>query len=220
MLGILVDLIVLGILALSIFIGYKRGLIKCAINVLSFFIAIIVVLILTIPVSNFIINNTQIDDNIKTSIASNLHLEEKEKVELDKENSNAPEVVRDYINDKVLNSTKEATNTVTETVAENITNIIIKVGVAIILYFITRFALIFVKVLANIVDKIPLIKQFNKAGGIIYGIISGIVILYLIFAIISLIAPMLSNSAVIDAINKSFIGNYIYNNNLLLKIFL
>lgn len=218
--GILVDIIVLGILALSIFIGYKRGLIKCAINILSFFIAIIVVIILTIPISNFVINNTQIDDNIKNSIASNLHIESNERAELDEENSNTPEVVRNYINDNILNSTKEATNNVTETVAENITNIIIKVGVAIILYFITRFALIFVKVLANIVDKIPLIKQFNRAGGLIYGIISGIVILYLIFAIISLIAPMLANSAIIDAINKSFIGSYVYNNNLLLKFFL
>ena len=63
--SILVDLIILGIIALSIFIGYKKGLIKCAINVLSFFIAILVVILLTNPISNLIVNNTKIDDNIK-----------------------------------------------------------------------------------------------------------------------------------------------------------
>lgn len=217
---IIVDVIILIIMALSIFIGYKRGLIKCAINVLSFIIAIILVIILTNPVSNFIIDNTQIDDNIKTSIASNLHFENDEKVELDEENSSTPEVVRNYINNTVLSSTKDAANNVTETVAENITVMIIKVGVAIILYIVIRIALLFVKVLSNIVEKIPLIKQFNEVGGIIYGIFSGIIFLYIAFAAISLIAPLLANSTITNAINDSFIGNYIYNNNLILKLFL
>ena len=71
--GLIVDVIILVIIALSVFIGYKRGLIKCAINVLSFFIAIIVVILLTTPISNFIINNTKIDDNIKTTISEKIN---------------------------------------------------------------------------------------------------------------------------------------------------
>lgn len=216
--GIVVDIIILALIALSIFIGYKRGLIKCAINVLSFFIAILVVILLTTPISNLIINNTKIDDNIKTTILEKIDFNDvtAEDLKLNENNSNSPEVVRDYINDL----TKGATDNVADVLAENISIMIINIAVAIILFIGTKFALMFVKVLADIVGKIPLIKQFNKAGGIIYGVASGIVRVYLILAVISIIVPVLANGSIIDAINSSMIGKVMYNNNILLKIIL
>lgn len=218
----LVDIIILAIIALSIFIGYKRGLIKCAINVLSFFVAILVVILLTTPISNLIIKNTKIDDNIKTAISENLNLGDvdKENLKLDENNSNSPEVVREHINKMMSDLTSNATNDIADTLAENISVMIINIAVAIILFIGTKFALMFVKVLADIVGKIPLIKQFNKAGGIIYGIASGIVRVYLILAIISIIVPLLADSSMIQAINGSMIGSAMYNNNILLKIML
>ncbi len=216
--GFIVDLIILALVALSIFIGYKRGLIKCAINVLSFFIAILVVILLTTPISNLIINNTKIDDNIKSTILEKIDFNNvsAEDLKLDENNSNSPEVVRDYINDL----TKGATDNVAEVLAENLSIMIVNIGVAIVLFIGTKFALIFVKALADILGKIPLIKQFNKAGGIIYGVASGIVRVYLILAVISIIVPVLANGSIIDAINSSMIGKMMYNNNILLKIIL
>lgn len=216
--GFVVDLIILALVALSIFIGYKRGLIKCAINVLSFFIAILVVVLLTTPISNLIINNTKIDDNIKSTILEKIDFNNvsAEDLKLDENNSNSPEVVRDYINDL----TKGATDNVAEVLAENLSIMIVNIGVAIVLFIGTKFALIFVKALADILGKIPLIKQFNKAGGIIYGVASGIVRVYLILAVISIIVPVLANGSIIDAINSSMIGKMMYNNNILLKIIL
>lgn len=220
--SILVDIIILGIIVLSIFIGYKRGLIKCAINVLSFFIAILVVILLTSPISNLIIKNTKIDDNIKTTISekiefNNVNVEE---IKLTADNSNSPEVVREHINNMMVDLTKNATGTISEALAENIAAIVINITVAIILFVGTKFALMFVKVLADVIGKIPLIKQFNKAGGIIYGIFSGIVRVYVILAIISIIVPVITDSSLIQAINNSILGNSMYNNNILLKIIL
>lgn len=220
--GLIVDVIILVIIALSVFIGYKRGLIKCAINVLSFFIAIIVVILLTTPISNFIINNTKIDDNIKTTISEKINFSnvDVEELKLNENNSNSPEVVRDYINNMMTDLSKDATNNVADALAENISVMIINVAVAVILFIGTKFALIFVKALADILGKIPIIKQFNKAGGIIYGVVSGIVRVYLILAVISIIIPVLTDAPIIDAINSSMIGKGMYDNNILLKIML
>lgn len=220
--SILVDLIILGIIALSIFIGYKKGLIKCAINVLSFFIAILVVILLTNPISNLIVNNTKIDDNIKEAISKNLTIDNsnQENIKLDESNSNSPEIVREYINDTMTELTRNATDNVAEVLAQNIAIIIINVAVAIILFIGTKLLLMFVKVLADIIGKIPLIKQFNKAGGIIYGIASGVIRVYLILAVISIIVPLLNDTSMIQAINESIIGSGMYNNNILLKIIL
>lgn len=216
--GLVVDIIILALISLSVFIGYKRGLIKCAINVLSFFIAILVVVLLTTPISNLIINNTKIDDNIKSTILEKIDFNnvDAEDLKLDENNSNSPEVVRDYINDL----TKGATDNVAEVLAENLSIMIINIAVAIVLFIGTKFALIFVKALADILGKIPLIKQFNKVGGIIYGVASGIVRVYLILAVISIIVPVLANGSIVDAINSSMIGKAMYDNNILLKIIL
>ncbi len=220
--GLLVDIIILVIMAICIFIGYKRGLIKCAINVLSFLVAIIVVILLTTPVSNLIINNTKIDDNIKETILGKLDIGNLSdgKVELNENSSNLPEVVREYINNLMIEINSTTTGDAAQALAENISVMIINVAVAIILFIGTKLALVFVKVLADIIGKIPLLKQFNKAGGIIYGVAKGIVTIYLLLAVISIIVPLLSNTFIADAINQSMIGKAMYNNNILLKIFL
>ena len=54
--SIIFDIAVIAIIALCTFIGYKQGLVKSAIKILSFFIAIIVAVVLYRPISNLIIN--------------------------------------------------------------------------------------------------------------------------------------------------------------------
>ena len=67
------------------------------------------------------------------------------------------------------------------------------------------------------IAKLPVIKQFDKLGGVIYGVLEGIIIIYLVLAIISFISPMIGEN-IIAAIDESMVGSMLYNNNLLLKI--
>ena len=66
--SILIDIIIIAIIGVCIFLGYKRGLIGVIFKILSFFIAVIVALVLFKPVSYFVINNTKIDEQIESSI--------------------------------------------------------------------------------------------------------------------------------------------------------
>ena len=54
--AIIVDLVILGIMALCIIIGYVRGLTGSLIKILSFVLSIIIAFVLFIPVSNLIIS--------------------------------------------------------------------------------------------------------------------------------------------------------------------
>lgn len=65
---LIVDLIIVSIIALCVIIGYRRGLAGCIIKIVSFFLALIVAAILFKPVANMVVNNTQMDENLKTSI--------------------------------------------------------------------------------------------------------------------------------------------------------
>ena len=66
--GILMDLIIIAILVLSIIMGYKKGLTGSLIKLLSFIIAIVLAFVFYKPLANIVIENTQIDDNIKATI--------------------------------------------------------------------------------------------------------------------------------------------------------
>ena len=69
--GILVDLVVVAILILNIIIGYKKGLVNAIFSICAFLIAIAATFILYKPVSNIIINNTEIEQKIKEVIINN-----------------------------------------------------------------------------------------------------------------------------------------------------
>ena len=64
------DIFVILIIMLCILIGYKKGLIKVAVRLLSFFVALIIALILYTPISNYIIENTEVVPSLKGTIQS------------------------------------------------------------------------------------------------------------------------------------------------------
>ena len=217
--SIVVDLIILAILAICIFFGYKNGLTKSIIKILSFIIAVIIAAIFFKPVSNLIIENTEIDDNIKQAIVNLVSKDVEENGEI-KEDTNLPQAMVNYINDSVKDAVEETKTTIINNAAENIAITAINVASAVGLFIITRIILLIVTALTDILTNLPVIKQFDKTGGIIYGIIKGMLIIFVIFAVISLISPAIEKTGVIDSINKSFIGGFLYDNNLLLNIVL
>ena len=66
--GILLDVIVVAIIILSTFLGYKKGLINVIFNICAFLVAIIITFILYKPVTNLVIQNTEIDEKIENVI--------------------------------------------------------------------------------------------------------------------------------------------------------
>jgi hypothetical protein len=51
----------------------------------------------------------------------------------------------------------------------------------------------------------------------IVGALEGLILVYVIFGVVSLISPMLTNTAIVDSINDSFFGKMMYNNNVVVK---
>ncbi len=212
--SIIIDIVIVAIIALCIFFGYKRGLTGSLLKILSFVLAIVIAFILFKPVSNLVINHTNWDDSLKESIKGFIT----EKTTTPESESDLPQVIVDYIDETMAESVNEAKEVAIENTAQSVTNLIINAGVWIAVFIIARILLIFIKFITALIAKLPVIKQCDKLGGIIYGILEAFIILYVLLAIISFIAPTLNNTEFIEAINKSFIGNMLYNNNLLLKI--
>lgn len=217
--AILIDLIVIGILLLSTFIGYKRGLIGVAFKIVSTLIAIAITLILFKPVSSFIINNTQFAQNIENTIVEKLATEEIEEGKIKQEDSELPSVIVNYINEGITETVNEAKDNVVKVVAKNLAQTAIELIVMVGIFIVVRLLLIFAKAILEAVAEIPIIKQFNEVGGILYGILRGALLIYIALAIVSLILPMMDKGAVLATINETILTKVLYNNNLILMLF-
>ena len=203
--AIAIDLIVLAIVLLFVFLGYKRGLVKVAFKLCTFFIAIILAFMLYKPVAKIVIENTNIDETIETKITDKILPEGKTETDEIDLSESLPSIIL-----------KNSENTV-QSIAKSCSNTLIETACLVLIFIIAKIVLKFVTALADLIAKLPILKQFNKLGGTIYGIIEGLFIVFLGFAVISLIAPMLDVS-VLEAINSSTLGSICYNNNILLKI--
>ena len=210
---LIVDLVILAILALCIFIGYKRGLTGCLIKILSFFIALVVAFVLFKPASLIITSSTQIDENIQSSIVQIFESDNKE----EKKDEKDTPIIK-YLSDEVENATEEKKNEIVNNVAKEISIKVIDVLSFIILFIVARIVLIFVKVLADLITKLPIIKQCDKIGGVIYGVIQGLIIIFIALALVTLICTITNDYTVEEMVNKSFIGSILSNNNILLKV--
>lgn len=212
--GILIDFIIIVIMFLFIFMGYRKGLMKVAISFLAFIIAIIVALILYRPIAKQIMANTNIDEKINETIYLKLKDIDFQNISEDeKTNNGIIKITEDYISEG-LEKSKENTaefvaNSLTITLVEGITFICLIIAL--------RIALLALNLLADIIGNLPIIKQFNKSGGILYGIVEGFLIINCILALLYILNPICSNGDIQRNIEKSKIGKMIYENNFIIN---
>ena len=208
--GIILDIILVVILAGSIFLGYKKGLVKVAVSLFALIISLVVTLVFYRPISSAIINNTDWDEKIEQIIIENTT----KKIEETDQNGNILEDAQKYIG----NAVAEGQNNAVENVAPVIAERVISIGTMIVLFIATRLVLILLTLVSNVITNLPIIKQFNELGGLIYGVIRGLIVVYALLAIAFFIVSMSSNTNITNAIDSSFITKFMYSHNILLNI--
>ena len=209
----IIDIGIILVLAGCTFMGYKKGLAKCLIKILSFVIALVVAFILFKPVASLITTKTSVDDNIRSSIIK--IIPESEKVD---ENSDLPKSMIEHINNEIKTNVNETKETVVNTVANEITKTAVNVLAWISIFIVVRIILYVITAIFSVLTELPIIKQIDKIGGVAYGVLQAAVIIFVIFGIISFISPVIDNSGLIATINKSILGSVVYKSYTIMKI--
>lgn len=218
--GILVDLVIISIIISNAFWGYRRGLVNVIFQVLAFAVSLIIMFVLYKPVANMIMENTSLDENLSAAIAGNLSgttLSDGNLIDVNQTNISASVV--NLINSFVTEALNKAESNVIGYVSEQLARMMIYTGTMLGLFIISRLLLVIVRFVAELIGNLPIIKLFNKSGGLIFGILKGFVIVYAILAILSVLSPIISKLGIISSIQDSILGSSMYNNNVLLKLF-
>ena len=191
--GIIIDIILLAIIILSAFLGYKKGLVKLGTRLFAGIIAIIITIIIYKPVAGLIINNTAIDEKIEDAIMQNTTNFIKENTQ---QNQIANHVANEFLPDEAKNMSKNIVYAIT----------------GLILFIVVQIALSVVITLMDFVANLPILKQFNEIGGIIYGIVRGVIIICVCILLMGVFAKINPESKVEEKISNSYLTQIIYKN--------
>lgn len=194
--GIIIDIIIVLLILISTYLGYRKGLVSLAVSFIAFIAAIIITVILYKPIGNLIIKNTTFDENLQATI--------QEKV--------GDIVTKDEEENEIKNELVESEGqgiftSATKTIA---INVIYGITLA-VLFIVARIVLLLINLLADVIAKLPIINQFDKAGGILYGLLRGLIITCLILIIINLIMVFNPNGAISYAVQQTFLTKTISN---------
>lgn len=221
--GIIVDLVIVLIIGLCIFTGYKKGLAKCLLKLVTTIIALFIAVALFRPFTDFVVKNTIIDENIQLSLEKvmNNGIEERKDendTNLVKEDSGVPKPIAEYLNNNFKNSVNQTREDAVISVARGAALLIVNIACFILIYIIVKIVLKILSILIDIVSKLPVIRQFNEVGGLIYGLIQGVFIILLVMTAVAIFTPLTGAYEVANIINQSHVGAFFYNNNIILNI--
>ena len=73
---------------------------------------------------------------------------------------------------------------------------------------------------ANAVAKLPILDQLNKAGGVVYGLLRGTLMVYVLLMLFNIPAQIAPNNTIHENINQSYLGKTMYEHNILEVFFI
>ncbi len=197
--GIIIDIIIILLIALSVFFGYRKGLIALGIQLVAFAIALIITFILYRPIANVVINSTTLDEKLQATITTNADkfLEEKDE---------------DRTQNKLIQSAKQG---MLPEASRTLSINIIYGATMLILYVIAKICLLLIKSLADTIAKLPILKQFNRLGGAVYGLLRGLLITYAILLVLNLVISVNPKSQLNELMNDAYVAKTMSTYNVL-----
>lgn len=182
------------IIAVCAIEGLFKGFILSVFNMVGFFIAIYIGKVAAPFASLYISDNTGIDESIKKYFA--------EKVDS-----------LDTAAASILQMGGKSSSQVTDALTSTLL-------IVISFFIVFLLARLFIYIAAGALDmaaRLPVLKQFNKMGGLIFGIIKGAALLYVTFALLTPILPLLSpDNPILKAVNQSVFATNFYRYNIII----
>ncbi len=223
----MIDILVVVSLLVFSYVGYKRGLVRSVLTLLSSVLALGAAFIVQPIISSFL-KGTGIYTWIYTNVANKIG-------EIDfglgiQSQSNAiienitwlPEILVEKIK---LNNNFEmysslGANNITEYISICISNILIGLLSILIMWIIFKIAIAFlIGFISTVVEHLPIISTLNKYGGLGIGVIKGLFMISLIFLMLPIINEVSIFTGVVNLVNEGAISSWLYENNIIVGVF-
>lgn len=214
------------VVLICVLVGLRRGLIKSAVSAVGIVGAIVLANICNPYVGDFLCKHTEIRNVVHNKIENNLGLEDAQdrlsvyEQEDYIEKLNLPEIVKDYIRsgDKKNPGGKDNTEKYLDYVTDYLTDMVMN-GIAYILtVVIIAIVLLIALGISNILSGVPVIGGIDRAGGAVFGLAQGILIVWLAMLVITFLSAFPWGNQMMSMIDENDVLSYVYKKNIFLKI--
>lgn len=224
--------VVSAVLLLGFLIGYRIGVIRIALSMCISIISLILVSMLTTPITNFIIQNTEIDDRLSEQIVETLLEQGGNHIDITVseiplvqqinmvESSYLPEFLQESLlsdnNNEVY--TQMGVNTFFEYIGAYIARWIIKAIVFIIVFISVFIGMRVLAMVLNVLSILPVIHGTNKLIGGSLGLLCSLLVVWSMFVGIDIMYEKDWAKEAKVEIEENMLLNTIYSSNFLIKI--
>ncbi len=214
------------VVLICVLVGLRRGLIKSAVSAVGIVGAIVLANICNPYVGDLLCKHTEIRNVVHNKIENNLGLEDvQDRLSVYEqedyiEKLNLPEIVKDYIRsgDKKNPGGKDNTEKYLDYVTDYLTDMVMN-GIAYILtVVIIGIVLLIALGISNILSGVPVIGGIDRAGGAVFGLAQGILIVWLAMLVITFLSAFPWGNQMMSMIDENDVLSYVYKKNIFLKI--
>lgn len=189
-----VDFVIILILVLNVIECLNMGFIKSVFSLIGFILSIYLTKVYYPVIYGYIINNPRLLAGIK-------------------------KVLESIIKILFYSKTKYDNTFLPNLLSKGILNVLIGIICVIITYILVRLLIEFIIGFISFIFKAPVLNGLNKIGGLLFGIIKGMFITYIIFALLTPILFLFPEGFIAKGVDGSMFSIYFMNHNLILDLF-
>ncbi len=219
------DVCVIIVIAINGLKGLGVGLVLALFNIASYIVAGIIARIYYPSLSEFVLEKTNWALKLQEFIYNNMGFISSNNMQNDPasyenvfEMMNLPKALEGlFVSSDIFQEYSQGVLTnINVYMSQMISKIIIDLLSIIVIFFIAKIALDILGTVLNGIASLPLIKQFNRLGGLIFGVLKGIFIIYIFTAIMVPIVSVFPNSSIVSVLETSSLTKMFYDYNILL----
>lgn len=227
------ELVVFGIIAVCVFMGYRAGFLKVIYSLFSWVLVLVFVTWSTPYIAEYLEKNTRIQATIQEQCVE--YLKEKAENALSDRTEEYGQEQQQNLEDAGIWLPKDLMEEITGSAAVTIGEALDGSGVygevaASIAHFIVEGIAFFIALivagifahwlmqLLNLVSHLPILHGANKTLGAVAGILKGLVVVWLGFYVITICGTSEWGKEMLTYVRKSAFLSYLYQHNILLQI--
>ena len=199
----LFDIVLILILLGFMYLGHKKGLILTVVNFISYLVSIVLSFFIYKPIKGII---------IKLPFIQNVNDITSRKVSgfLGAKTEGLPSFLKEFFDKEV--------NMLSASVSETLTNAFVFILCVILVILLVKLFLKVTAFTAKGIKNLPIIRNIDNLLGLIFGLLNGLLIVYIILTAGMLFLTGESYKLFTNGVNGSYITKYFYDNNILMNL--
>ena len=211
-------IVILLILILFIWMGYRRGFIREIVSFFFVFLSLSLAWAINPYINDFLISETPVYSTIQETCTDFVQKQSSD-LENEMESSsqfidglNLPEILRKNIekNNNTENYAELSVNTLTEYVSGYLARTIVNGLSYVLAYILATIGIRIVVYILNLIAGLPILKTANKLTGGLVGFVKGLVFIWILFLILTVLCSTEIGKTSLELIEKDSLLGVIY----------